>query len=149
MKQPHELKPPEVRPIKDLPDDIKAAIASFWQSHGLEPSEHTVVTFHDAIYTSRPMAQDLFVHECVHYARQGGGQDIELARQYVDLYLTNDDFRLQEELMAYREQYKFLLKHMNRPQAFEHVKVLAAHLSSPLYGNIISFGQALSAIMKA
>lgn len=142
-------KPPKVLPIQQLPDFVKSSVATIWQKYG-NPKDTSglVFTYFDAIYTKDPMPQDLFIHECVHYVRQGAGENEELAKEWWDRYVNETKFRLDEELLAYREQYKFIFNKSNRQISFEHAKRLALDLSSPIYGRMITFNEALSAIMK-
>lgn len=108
-----------------------------------------IVTYFDTIYTNKPIPEDYYIHEMVHFVRQGAGEDESLARTFCIQYCENKQFRLNEELLAYKEQMKFMRGRLNRPQAFEYAKYLAKELASEKYGNMISFGQALNDIMKA
>lgn len=141
-------KQPSIKPLSELPE---FALACIYQLHGTDITKipkDLVVTYFDAIYTNTAMPQDLFVHECVHFVRQGSGENEDLAKEFCIKYVEDPQFRYEEELLAYREQYKFLLKHMNKPQAFIHAKRLAMSLSGALYGSITSYTDALSAIIK-
>lgn len=142
--------PPQVRPIQQLPEFVQACVDKIWKSVGGAPKnkKDIIFTFHDGIYTLNPFPEDVFVHECVHYVRQGGGDNLELAKQWWDRYAVDPKFRYDEELLAYRAQYKFIQKHFNKPQAFEYAKRLAKDLSSSMYGGMISFEGALNAIIK-
>lgn len=140
--------PPQVFSIQELPDFVKGIAERIWQKYGTPKNHKDVIfTFHKGIYTLRPLTQDVFVHEAVHYARQGAGENEELAKQYLERYADDDDFRLSEEILAYRAQYDFVKRRVNKPQAFDYAKRLATDLSGPMYGNIISFGKALNAII--
>lgn len=141
-------KQPTIKTLSELP---KFALACIYQLHGTDITKipkNLVVTYFDSIYTNTAMPQDLFVHECVHFVRQGSGEDEAKAQEFCIRYVEDPQFRYEEELLAYREQYNFLLKHMNKAQAFNHAKRLAMDLSGRLYGNFISFTDALSAIIK-
>lgn len=141
--------PPQVKPISELPEFAKRLMGQMWAKYGTPKNLETIVcTYFDAIYTKSAMPQDLFVHECVHYVRQGSGEDEGLAQAYCERYVKDEKFRYEEELLAYREQYRFILSKSNKPVAFEHAKRLAHDLASPMYGGIVSESEALLAIIK-
>ena len=136
-----------------MPETLLALIMEMWRRELGDIPKNTsnlVVTYFDTIYTNNPIPEDLYIHEMVHYVRQGAGKDESLARTFCIRYCEDKKFRYQEELMAYKEQYKYILqkKKMGRAQAFEVGKYLAKELSSPKYGNICSFNQALTAIVN-
>lgn len=138
---------PKVLPIQELPPFAQDCVARLWKKHGNPTGKDVVVTYFDAIYTRNPLPQHLFIHECVHFVRQGSGQDEEKAKEWCERYVTDEKFRLEEELLAYKEQYKFILRKTNKPVAFEHAKSLAKDLSSEMYSNMISYTDALFAII--
>lgn len=140
--------PPVIRPVSQLPEFVQMCVDKIWKEYGIPKNKtHIMFTFHDAIYTLNTMPQDWYVHECVHFVRQGSGKDLELAKQWWSRYATEPAFRLEEELLAYKEQYQFITRRANKSVAFEHAKSLAQTLSSPMYGNLINFQRALSGIM--
>lgn len=148
-----ELKQPQIKPIRELPKFVQMMVADMWEKNGLKPEDveknrDIVVTYHDAIYTANPMPTDLFVHESVHFVRQGGGENELAAKDWCLRYCDDPEFRYEEELLAYREQYRFIKSKANRPVAFEHAKRLARDLSGPMYGNLCSFSKALAEITK-
>lgn len=143
------LPAPEVKPITDLPDFVKACADKLWTQYGFPTNKNEVAfAFNGVIYSLNPVPQDLYVHECVHLIRQGAGKDLALAEEWWSRYVTETAFRLEEETLAYREQYKFIARRVKKPLAFEHAKRLAMSMASPVYGNMISFNAALNAIIK-
>lgn len=142
---------PKIFRIKDLPLFIQQIAMDIWEENKVDPKDmgHIVFTYFEGIYTSKPMPTDLFVHESVHYVRQGSGQDENRAKEWWLRYASDKEFRYQEELLAYREQYKYILKKTNKAIAFEFAKnSLAKDLSSEIYGNLKSFYACLSDIIK-
>lgn len=87
---------------------------------------------------------DLEFHESIHSKQQSDSPEI-----WWYTYLHNKTFRLEQELEAYGGQYAFILKHIPnnalRKWKLEH---MARSLSSDLYGNIITYGEAESRIKK-
>jgi len=86
--------------------------------------------------------KDTMAHELVHLERQENNPEA-----WWDKYLTNANFRLEEELAAYREQYRFaktIIKDRNK-LALGLMKI--AHcLASSMYGNLLSINEAIKAI---
>lgn len=135
-----------------MPETLMAMILSMWEKELGEIPKNTgamIITYFDTIYTNYPLREDWYIHELTHFIRQGNGENQQLAQDFCMRYLRDRDFRLQEEILAYREQYKFRKASLNRPQAFEYAKYLAKELSSNKYGKeLVSFHSALNAIIQ-
>lgn len=99
-------------------------------------TEGTIFAYDGNIYANSPLPQHLIIHETVHLERQKEmGAD-----KWVDKYLTDKEFRLNEEILAYREQLKSI---KNRDERAKLLIKCSQDLSSPLYGNIVTFFEAL------
>jgi len=86
--------------------------------------------------------RDILVHEEVHLERQNKNPE-----EWWNRYLTKINFRLEEELAAYREQYKFAKTIINDRNKLAKGLMRAAHcLASPMYGNIINIQDAIEKI---
>lgn len=149
-----DIPQPKHYTLDKLPETLMALVIGMWEKTGGIPKdqERLIFTYFDGIYTNFPLRIDYFIHEQIHFIRQGAGADESLARTWWIKYCEDPIFRLQEELLAYREQYKFLKgmdggKRFNKPQMFEHAKYFAAELASQKYGNIISESEALMKII--
>ena len=144
-------KQPTFKLAKDLPEPIMALIINMWDRElGKIPDDisRIMFTYHESIYTNQKISEDYFIHEMAHYVRQGAGENKEMADKWWYEYCTKPDFRYQEELLAYREQYHFMQGRLNKPQAFEYAKFLAKELSSEKYGKLYSFNKALASIIE-
>lgn len=91
------------------------------------------------------MEPDLLEHEKVHVKQQaqydGSWQD------WWDQYLEDPEFRIKQEVEAYRRQYEYLQEHMNdRNKRFSILVQLAQALSGPMYGEVIGMQDAMNAI---
>lgn len=98
-----------------------------------------IFTYGSAIYAPKASVDlpfSLLVHEGVHSDRQGGDP-----KTWWGKYLTDKDFRFEEELMAHIEEYKTFVgeSRNNRRMA---LKSIAQRLASPLYGNMVSMERA-------
>ena len=99
-------------------------------------TKDTIFVYKNAIYTNGELPPDILIHEAEHIKQQNKfGADL-----WINKYLTDDKFRLEQELKAYRQQISNIknreLKNIVRVEA-------ATNLSSSLYGNIIDFKEAL------
>ena len=147
-------KEPVIYTLNKLPQFIQMGVSDLWEQNKIPPEEmqkkNLVFTYFDGIYTGTVLHTDVFVHECAHYIRQGDGADELQAKDWWMKYMSDPEFRYQEEMIAYREQYQFILRLAkgNRQTAFNAAKGLAMELSGPLYGNLRSFNTALGDILR-
>lgn len=93
----------------------------------------TIFAYSPYIYVSgKPeLSPALNAHENVHISRQEiytGG-----AEAWWDRYLTDKNFRLEEELIAHCAEYDYLMKFGSRSERRNALKVVSARLSGPLY----------------
>jgi len=108
-------------------------IASTFQLSGF----NAVFTYGDTLYnpTGLPISDDLMAHEEVHAKQQTNPEE------WWSRYLSNPEFRLEQELEAYRAQYKSLADRP-RPERRWFLREFAKNLSSKLYGGIINKAKA-------
>lgn len=98
--------------------------------------KNVVYAYDNEIYCDSMPTVDVLVHETVHINRQNDlGLDV-----WVELYLTDTNFRLKEELLAYKKQLKVF---PDRNERYQMKIEFAKALSSQMYGSIISFEDAL------
>lgn len=85
--------------------------------------------------------RELFAHEGVHGLRQS----IAGVEKWWERYIAEPLFRLDEEIYAHHEEYKAALRrHGPRPR---NLRRIAERLCGPLYGNLLTLGQAQHAIL--
>jgi hypothetical protein len=100
-----------------------------------------VVTYGDTIYHTQILPRDLIVHELVHVTRQTNPDE------WWSKYLDDPKFRLGEELLAYREQYKYLKRATkDRNELARHLWRIATDLSGPMYDLPINHREAMRLI---
>lgn len=102
----------------------------------------TFYTYGRCIYNPAglKLPDHIVAHEKVHMAQQEaiGGPDI-----WWEKYFADPEFRMHEELEAYREQYRFYKNiHQNRRKREIFLEEIAKHLSSGMYGLGIEQGEA-------
>lgn len=100
-----------------------------------------IFSWGDRLYVpnGETVTPELLAHEAAHGERQLG--DIEgWWRRYID----DAGFRLQEELVAHRAEYAYLLRHGNRRDRRIALKRTAKRLAAPIYryGSLCSDNQA-------
>ena len=103
----------------------------------LAPSPYAVFTYGDTIYTpivTSELSLDLIAHEEIHCKQQGNDP-----RGWWIEYLSNPQFRLEEEIMAYRRQWQII---KGSPDQYMRFHLIAKDLSSPMYGSIITYEEA-------
>ena len=126
--------------INEYPPNIKKIKERF------DVPRNAIFTYGDAIYNPHGVMVDepLMRHEENHVKQQGDDPD-----GWWDKYLTDNKFRLKMELECYRIQYKSaktLIKDREILNRYVHTMVSA--LSSPMYGNIISYQDATKLIKQ-
>ena len=108
-----------------------------------------IFAYGETIYdpTGRTMGPELVAHERVHCRRQleyPGGVEPWWVR-----YLADVAFRLSEEIPAHRAEYHELARHVNSRVRTRYLETVAAKLSAPLYGNLITVQRAIEELLKS
>lgn len=102
---------------------------------------NTIFAYDGNIYTNHKLTPDLLVHENVHLEQQKEmGAD-----NWVELFLEDSKFRLDQELEAYRKQLASIIDSGKRHKM---TLICAENLSSGLYGEIISLSEAFDLLVK-
>lgn len=87
---------------------------------------------------------ELRAHERVHLLRQGYEQDA-----WWDRYIAEPQFRLEEEILAHRAEYReFARRHGNPTRCAIALQDIAAKLASPLYGALVTLADARKEILS-
>ncbi len=105
-----------------------------------------VFTYGDTLYNPHKgnIERHLYVHEETHVKQQGDNPEA-----WWDEYMTNDQFRLAQEVMAYRNQYNYIKDTLkNREVVNKFLNKIASDLSSEIYGNICTKSEALRLIQN-
>lgn len=99
--------------------------------------DNIAFTYGDTIYAKRDLSFGLVAHEIIHIIQQKNiGKDIWWRR-----FLNDFLFRLEQEVEAYRNQYR--VYKLNDPVGAEvELERIAQDLSGKMYGNIVDFDRA-------
>lgn len=105
--------------------------------------ENTIYTYGNTIYnpSAKSLSKDLFIHEQIHMNQQK-----KSPADWWKKYLEDVSFRLSQELEAYRAQLLFYRMHHNYNLTINFKEEIAKILSSDMYGNIITFTDAMTAL---
>ena len=114
---------------------------------GVDWEKGVIFTYNNKIYSKYPISEDLVKHELVHIRQQNdfiGGSDA-----WWNKYLEDKEFRLNQELEAYRKQFRWSKANIkDRNRLFNILRHSAIDLSSSMYGDILSYEEALKEIQK-
>ena len=100
------------------------------------PDADVVFTYGNTLYSPNASYIDdvLLAHEKEHAKQQTDPE------KWWHLYITDVEFRISQELAAYRAQYRYACtKYPNRADRFAILVKLAHDMSGPIYGNCIDF----------
>lgn len=107
--------------------------------------ENTIFAYAPNIHAEDPktLSEDVVEHEMIHIARQGEEPQIWWER-----YLTDPEFRLEEELVAYRRQFFYLRdnKKIDRNDLDKRVRFWVSMLSGQGYGFLTDYQTAYNKI---
>lgn len=130
----------------EMPQSVKTSILRIWKDKIPENIANICYTYGVTCFSPRELTKDLIVHESVHTEQQG--RDGLTPDSWWDKYGVDILFRYEQELEAYRAQYKYILANHNKAVAFNCAKRFASDMSSPMYGNMCTFNQALQDILR-
>lgn len=101
----------------------------------------------DAVHIGRgSIPPDLAAHEAVHLRQQA---EYGSADEWWKRYLVDGEFRISQELEAYRTQYQWVLQNVkNANKRFEMLRHYAQDLSGGMYGNTMNLMVAFQEIRK-
>ncbi len=88
------------------------------------------------------ITEDIIIHEKTHEIQQGSDPEA-----WWNLYMVDSQFRLFQEVEAYRNQYAFYCRKVkDRNKRDKFLRKLGNDLGSEMYGNIISVSGAMKQI---
>lgn len=125
------------------PPPIYARAQEMW---GVRMEQGVVFTYGDTCHCLKGWIPDWLVpHEEVHVKQQS----LISPAKWWEQYFTDPAFRLEQELEAYRVQYQWICKkHKDRATRFNWLQKMAKDLSGPMYGECVSFYQAVKLIRQ-
>lgn len=112
---------------------------------GIDWNDGIVITYGDTLHTreGNNIPKDLVIHEKTH-TRQQAAIGLE---EWWNNYVASRDFRIQQEVEAYRNQWQFLKSiEKDREKLFHKRLRLVRDLSGPIYGYVVSEQEAVKLI---
>ena len=106
-----------------------------------------ILAYDNVIYNphSGHIPRWLIAHEQTHFKQQGDDPD-----GWWENWLTDEQFRFEQELEAHRAEYQEFCKYKSsKTKKLKFLKELATRLSSELYGKIVSRTEAARMILEA
>jgi len=140
--QPRALLMGDVLILPDFPPNI-AAIRAVFPLTGDE-----IFAYDNVIYnpSNQRLPESLIEHEKVHFKQHekiGGSKD------WWDLYLVDEDFRLEQELAAHRKEYQVICRTVRgKRERYRFLDLLAKRLSAPMYGRVVTYQWAMVQIKR-
>lgn len=128
-----------MKTVKAYPPNIEEIQKIF----GRKAIAHAIFTYAPHVYypDGGELPEHLVAHEQTHLSQQG-----DKPAEWWERYLVDQQFRLEQEVEAYREQYQNALETLPRKVRRQLLQQISRDLSGPLYGYIIKFDQAKEAI---
>lgn len=125
--------------LKEKPPIYDKCVEKF----GVDWEDGVIFTYGENIYCKNDLPENKIVHESVHIKQQGDNPD-----EWWERYFNDTEFRLVQEVEAYRAETQWAnYKIRDRNNRMRLIMQNAKDLSSPMYGSIISFQEALKNIL--
>lgn len=117
------------------------------ETFGVEYDDGRIaVAYGEAVHAARgELRPDVSEHEGVHLAQQAAYGSTEA---WWEAYITSPTFRFQQELEAYRAQWKWIRANRPKPEHAMILRDLALDLSGPMYGHMVKYHAAVMAISR-
>jgi len=97
-------------------------------------TEDTVFVYDNNIYANNELPYDIMAHEITHINQQNKIG----AKKWIKNYLKDSNFRLQQELEAYKAQLKTVKNTGDREEYNQILIESSRNISSTLYGELIT-----------
>lgn len=131
--------------VNGKPPIYERAIKAF----NISPHAGILFAWGDTIYATNGVgvSMDLIEHESIHELQQKamGGPEVWWER-----YLVDAKWRLEQELEAYGAQVRYMrVNGYNKKKFGKILEKISFDLSGPMYGNVITYKEAVDAILAA
>ncbi len=118
-----------------------------WRFPDADPNR-IIIAFGDRVYTKGWMPQWKIVHEQVHLDQQHHSRIVAILR--FPLILFSARFRLNQEIAAYKAEWRWIFLNVHDRELRAKMRhEMCIDLSSELYGNMISYADAMDLISRS
>lgn len=124
--------------LKDYPPNIESI------KEKLTLSGKEIFAWDGTIYnpSNGVLTTPLIEHEMVHFKQQNGKPE-----EWWNKYLSDIEFRVQQELEAHKMEYRsFCKENKDRNKQAKYLFEISRRLASPMYGNVMSIKEAMRKI---
>ncbi len=129
----------EYQIVHDLPPNYEELVKVFGE--GANWYKGTVFTYAKTIFCKDPIPDHVLAHECIHIRQQ-----MEIGvKEWWKRYIKDVGFRLEQEIEAYRTEYKYVVDHLEKHKHFYYLRYFATSMSK-MYGFNMSVLQAINLI---
>lgn len=109
---------------------------------GMKPGPGAIYTVGRTIYSPGPLTADLLTHEQTHTRQQ------RVPLIWWVRYMLSPRFRLEQEMQAYVEQFKYLQARTPRRYHLRVLMAFAEIVSGPMYGSILTREEAVQELRR-
>lgn len=121
-------------------DKIPAIYPQLQEKFKADWDQGVIIAYEGKIHSKEQPEAQKWIHEEQHLLRQAELGD----KAWWNLYLESSQFRLEEEILAYLAEVKFIKRNIkDRELRFHLIRDIAINFASELYGSIISVDDAL------
>lgn len=107
---------------------------------GVEFDDGIIISYYPKIHCKVKLSADKIVHEMMHMEQQKN-LGVEL---WWNLFFSDEGFRLEQEVEAYRAEAAFIRRNIkDRNAVARFIHNMAVTLSSKIYGNICDYSEAM------
>lgn len=108
---------------------------------GVEWDNGIIITVYPYVYCKFELPPDKIVHESIHLRQQKA----MTPQIWWQKFLDDPSFRLEQEVEAHRREAQFIRKNIkDRNAAFHYVREIAQNLSSKIYGELVTYSEAMA-----
>lgn len=134
---------PEVKPTITNQLPPAAIYDRCVKEFGVDFEKGVVFTVGNMIYSKFDLTEDLLEHELVH-VKQQHDLGIEI---WWERFFADPAFRLEQEVEAYRTQYRWIERHhKDRNARHYYLNAFAGFLCGPMYGHLLDHKDAMNLI---
>lgn len=128
----YRMKHEKMKIVNDYPPNYEQICEAFPE---VRDSPNVVFTYGNELFVpngSKTISKDLEAHENYHAEQQA----ITSPEDWWDQYLIDSVFRAEQELGAYKRQYRYARRHYSKVVTKAILDHIATDLSGPMYGSI-------------
>lgn len=108
------------------------------EQFGVEWDKGIIIAYYPNVYCAKQIPDAKLIHEQLHLERQ---REMGVSLWW-ELYLSSASFRLEEEILAYKQEVQFLKDNFSRNERRFLLDKIYTDLSSYIYGSLVTYDEA-------